>query len=139
MLENGMLVNSNKYDIQLREPKMVKCTYCGERTPEYDCQEFGEDWVCGDCLHDYCENQYEDLGEDYISENERLYLEKRVKKESSDFWLNYIMQNLERDDRIAFMKAGFAAINADGEYSGWVKDFCTESRDWEDFVKSKLC
>ena len=85
MLENGMLIGADRYDVQLREPKMTKCAHCGEDVPGYETVQIGNDIVCRDCISDYCDDLFPEYGQLYLNENaERYAKNERIPKDSEE-------------------------------------------------------
>jgi hypothetical protein len=139
VLENGMLIGADRYDVQLREPKMTKCAHCGEDVPGYETVEIGNDIVCRDCISDYCDDLFPEYGQLYLNENaERYAKNERIPKDSEELYLNWWFQNLERSDRLRVLQGIYLLESASvgGEdLKEWEKAFVTQSDDWIDFVK----
>ncbi|WP_154018819.1 hypothetical protein [Anaerotruncus rubiinfantis] len=139
MQENGMLIGADRYDVQLREPKMTKCARCGEDVPEYETVEIGKATVCRDCIADYCDGLYPEYGQLYLNENAKHYIEsENIPLDSDDLYLNWWFHNLERADRLRVLQGIYLLESASvgGEaLKEWEKAFVTQSDDWIDFVK----
>lgn len=140
MLENGMLIDAARYDVQQREPQMVKCCHCNELVPAYDTVQIGGKTVCGDCLHDYCNDQYDLLGGEYLRENaDRYEQDEHIPLASDDLFLNWWFANLERSDRLHILKRTYALERAihGAYYPEWERDYCVNANDWENFVQER--
>lgn len=134
-----MLIGADRYDVQLREPKMTKCARCGEAVPEYETVRIGGDIVCRDCISDYCDGLFPEYGQLYLNENNERYAKsEKIPLDSDDFYLNWWFHNLERPDRLRVLQGIYLLESASvgGEdLKEWEKAFVTQSDDWIDFVK----
>ena len=141
MIENGMIMNQDAYDAQAQEPKMVRCARCNDTVPEYDTENVRGKTICMECREAFYNEQYPELGADYLTENDDQYL-KSVSRcaDSEDLFYNWWLLGLDKFDRFRILKESYQREKASqgmGYYNGIERDFCINADDWKDFVKSK--
>lgn len=100
MIENGMIVCTEFYDAQCREPQKGYCVHCKQLVPVDELTEFmSGDRVCNDCLHDYLEVQGADFVNEYIQQNEW------------EFYGSWWFTGLDREEQLRVIKAGYLVEN----------------------------
>ena len=140
MIENGMIVNQEAYDPQCREMDLVRCSRCGDDVPVCDTETIRGKTICYDCIREYCDEQYPDLGTKYIEENEKEYLDSiGTTADDENLFYNWWLYGLCKTDRLRILKDAYQRekiANGMGYYHNIERDFCVNSDDWQDFVKS---
>lgn len=132
-VENGMLVGSERYDMQYQEEEKVQCCYCEEMVFMPECVEFGDgDIVCEDCVVDYLVDRSDDYVDDYIEDN------------AYEYYKEWRFDNMGKKEQLEILKKAYEA--EEQLYSGARKRalfedrkaFCLEEDGFLDSVQKKL-
>lgn len=137
MFKDAGIISTPDMDLQQQIPCMTRCTYCRELVPASDTVQIAGKTICNDCIHDYCIEQYDGLGTDYLLNNEDEYTKSDSLPDSECLFYNWWLSGLEKLDRLRILKDAYnreKVVRGSGYYPTWEKEFCTDADDWQDFV-----
>jgi len=130
MLENGMVLNHEKYDPQEQpDGRTHKCCMCGDYFYGCEVKRYNNrDEVCPNCTHEY----HLKVGSDYFID----YIKDNLHDAALTWWQQCKTQE-ERDKFIEFLFE-FLLQNRTPQMNEFIIDFCRESEDFDEWVSKKL-
>lgn len=134
MLENGMVVNQEDYDVQCQDEATFICDFCGEDVPERDKVDNVDRPLCSSCVYEYCKDKT----------NKTDIVNSFVNSKEQDYYIGYYFDGLEPREKLVLIKAMYQihSKGVDGKKDPYFdeleKEFCLENDGFFDFVKEGM-
>lgn len=128
-IENPWLLNQEKYDRQMQEPKAV-CQICGEHTSEIT------EYPNGDIICDLCESEYL---ERYADQYRQGYIDA---EEAQGYYMEWYFDNLPQETKMKIVRAAYDCYSEQEQQEmakdqrRYIEQCC--KYDYQQYVKAQL-